>query len=200
MTLVSKSNSSKRQLCIVLLSCVLIMGAILGYYKTRENENDTFTKVRIVKPGLAPQWKLKELQYVKMLIQDTVHYNATIPESKEEFARLMPSGGHQVHIDDDDNNHTGPYTVALFHQLKCLDIISQAYRIQSYPGELERHCLNYLRQSVLCIADNRLESVRSPVGPRIVSFSSDYICKDWSAVYDAAEVNHKAYKAAKAKM
>lgn len=29
---------------------------------------------------------------------------------------------------------------------------------------------------------------------RIVSFSSDYICRDWSVIYDAAEVNHKAYQ------
>lgn len=120
--------------------------------------------MRVVKSGLAPQWRLPELPYVKMLIQDTVHYNTTRQDSKEDYARLLPSGGHQVHIDDGD--HAGPYTVALFHQLRCLDIISQGYRTQTYPGELERHCLNYLRQSILCIADNRLESVRSPVGPR----------------------------------
>lgn len=127
---------------------------------------DAHYLVRITKPGLAPQWRLPELQYVKMLIQDTVHYNTTMLESVEEFRRLLPSGGHQVHIDDGELGHEGPYTVALFHQLECLDVISRAYRTKSYPGELERHCLNYLRQSILCIADNRLESVRSPVGPR----------------------------------
>ncbi|KAF8507290.1 hypothetical protein BU17DRAFT_57625 [Hysterangium stoloniferum] len=122
------------------------------------------------------------------MIEDTVHYNPHSPESEEEFSRLLPSGKHLIHVDEDQ-----PYTLAMFHQLDCLGVIAKQYAEHTLPTAFTRHCLNYLRQSILCLADNRLESVRAPGGDRIASFSSDYVCRDWTTVYDAAEANYLQY-------
>jgi len=74
-----------------------------------------------------------------MSIGDTVRYQLSDAFAAEEYARLMPSGGHLVYVNDlhesparptrsDVEEKMGPksYTVTLFHQLKCLDIIRHA--------------------------------------------------------------------------
>jgi hypothetical protein len=50
----------------------------------------------------------------------------------------------------------------MFHQLDCLGIIAKQYAEHTPLTDLTRHCVNYLRQCILCLADNRLESVRAP--------------------------------------
>lgn len=86
------------------------------------------------------------------------------------------------------------YTVTLFHQLKCLDIIRRELT-ESTGGEptpLATHCMNYLRQTILCAVDMRLESVKHPLGA--VERVYDTTCKDWETVYTEAERNHRAYR------
>jgi len=145
--------------------------------------------VSIIDGPRASKLDVPTMGWVNMMIEDTVHYNPHSPESEEEFSRLLPSGRHLIHVNGQDH----PYTLAMFHQLDCLGVIAKQYAEHTLPTDLTRHCLNYLRQSVLCLADNRLESVRKPEGDRIVSFSSDYVCRDWTTVYDVAEANYRRY-------
>ena len=57
------------------------------------------------------------------------------------------------------------------------------------------HCLNYLRQTILCASDLTLE-------PELVLGSLDvgsglgamHICRDWSRVHDFVEQNSRDYK------
>lgn len=44
-------------------------------------------------------------------------------ESASNFAALLPSGGHLIHLGEDRS----PHTVAMFHQLECLGILRNAY-------------------------------------------------------------------------
>ncbi|KAH9929376.1 uncharacterized protein B0H18DRAFT_953560 [Fomitopsis serialis] len=97
---------------------------------------------------------------VAMSIGDTVRYQLNDPFAEEEYARLMPSGGHLVYVHDagrprgDAVEEPGPraYTVTLFHQLKCLDIIRRELTDDSLetPTIRAAHCMNYLRQMIIC--------------------------------------------------
>ncbi|KAI0028699.1 hypothetical protein K488DRAFT_57969 [Vararia minispora EC-137] len=117
-----------------------------------------------------------------MMIENTAHYDITSDLGAAEYAKLVPDGGHTVKMKDGKE-----YTVALFHQLRCLEILRNAYVDGAGVTPLTEHCMNYLRQSILCLADTRLESVRAAGGEHIVDFSADYTCRDWTAVYEAAE-------------
>jgi hypothetical protein len=81
----------------------------------------------------------------------------------------------------------------MFHALHCLDAFRHALtdrRPDSFTPHHFDHCLNYLRQLVLCSADATLE----PLDFREAangSFNSPYFdrqCLDWSAVYSAMEL------------
>jgi hypothetical protein len=97
-----------------------------------------------------------------MMVENSVRYQPHAREAADEFANLFPSGGHLVHMGEDQR----PFTVSMFHQLRCLEVVRKEYADRTGPSPLARHCLNYLRQSILCLADNRIEPVRSPLGPR----------------------------------
>lgn len=114
-----------------------------------------------------------------MNIEDTLHYGITEPAADVEWTELTPNDG-LVKV----NNET--YTIALFHQLRCLDIIRQAVRDRttSRPGELERHCLNYLRQSLLCRGDIHMEITGGPLH-RTEVFQDSFVCNNWESVYDS---------------
>ncbi|KAH9058109.1 hypothetical protein EDB87DRAFT_1744281 [Lactarius vividus] len=54
-----------------------------------------------------------------------------------------------------------PFSISLFHQLRCLDVIRHDI-IEALPqeeSELSRHCLNYMRQMALCRTDLAVDPV-----------------------------------------
>ncbi|SJL05004.1 uncharacterized protein ARMOST_08375 [Armillaria ostoyae] len=123
----------------------------------------------------------------------TVRYGMEGHESDEEFAKLLPSGGHTVHISPSNSiDDAGTYTVTLFHQLKCLDIIRREYG-ETYPStpELTQHCLTYLHQSMLCRPYLGLEVTKNVVAT--ARKSREMVCRNWEAVYEEAERNQAAY-------
>jgi len=90
-----------------------------------------------------------------------------------------------------------PFTISMFHEIRCIDIIRseilQAQKLNNtvLPGRLVLHCLNYIRQMVLCRADMNADAVyQLPVG----LLSGTSICNDWTKVYDATQKNHERYK------
>ncbi|PPR02204.1 hypothetical protein CVT24_011420 [Panaeolus cyanescens] len=133
---------------------------------------------------------------VALLISgSTAHYQLNDSDSDAEWGALVPSGGHVVHIDD-DLGRPKAYTVTLFHQLKCLNIIRQEY-VQPYPHppvtQLTQHCLNYLHQSLLCNINTQIESSKNERGTAARSYPT--LCKDWTKVYHEAERNQRQYSA-----
>lgn len=133
---------------------------------------------------------------VAIRIADTVRFQLYTEEGMSDFAHALPSGGHLVYIRPNGNATADPepYTVTLFHQLRCLDVVRQAYtKVPEEPSpKLLHHCMNYLRQTILCRPHLLLEPVTTPIG--LVSDSGyDGVCRDWEAVYVEAERNHEAY-------
>ncbi|KAJ7268003.1 hypothetical protein C8J57DRAFT_1326357 [Mycena rebaudengoi] len=141
-------------------------------------------------PGVAPVWDLGQLGLVKMSMEDTVRYPLRGASAKVQWESMVPKNGGIVHVGPEKT----PYMLSMFHQLKCLDILRRMY-VEDHHGELDaigRHCLNYLRQTVLCRADLRLESLQDPDGLHAIDMYGDFTCTDWRQVYATVEENEKS--------
>ena len=145
------------------------------------------------------EWSLPPLETVRIAYEDSVHYAVDTPRGRAEWNSTLPSGGATVRL--------GPrgreFTVSLFHELRCLDVIRDALvgiltdadgdARPDGAGTLARHCMNYVRQMVQCRADLRLESIRVPVGAKKAVSDVSHTCRDWSAVHAAAEENYATF-------
>ncbi|KAJ7890290.1 hypothetical protein B0H13DRAFT_1626446, partial [Mycena leptocephala] len=62
----------------------------------------------------------------------------------------------------------------------------------AFPVQETKHCLNYLRQMILCMLNLTLESPNGLSGSRNFDtdrHSSVHVCKDWKKVYSAMGAN-----------
>ncbi|KAF9066943.1 hypothetical protein BDP27DRAFT_1329719 [Rhodocollybia butyracea] len=128
------------------------------------------------------------------------HYDLASNQANEEWSALIPPAGHTVHVASSaQKNET--HTVTLLHQLKCLDIIRLEYITPITTSSTERgsvsgltrHCMNYLRQTILCRPNLRLESTREEA---ISIRNYDTVCRDWTKIYREVERNqadHMSY-------
>ncbi|KAL4264054.1 ustYa family protein [Pleurotus pulmonarius] len=115
------------------------------------------------------------------------------PDANEEWDRILPKHGHLVHIASTPTSTPEPYTVTLFHQLKCLQIVREQYLSPpSNPiAPRTRHCMNYLRQTLYCRLNMGLESVEDAEGRAARDY--DAVCRDWTKLYDEADRNQAAF-------
>lgn len=120
------------------------------------------------------------------IIPASVHFDMGTPA----WDNLLPSGGHTIHLDEPDGS-VSTHTVAMFHQLRCIEILHRAYYNEGshHTEELPQHCLNYLRETFSCHMDMRLE----PQGSSFTHNGFESLCYDWDGLFDEAERNHHAY-------
>jgi hypothetical protein len=179
-------------------SCIFVFVAVLGRTVLQLLARQVFAEDII--PGskvLSFSPNFREDGLVALRIIESSHYALNSGQADEEWAALMPTGGHTIQVTSPSHpNIESPETrtVSLFHQLKCLDIIRQQYNAPpSQPiSGLTRHCMNYIRQTILCWPNLRLESARQ----RASSVRNyDTVCRDWNVVYEEAERNYREYKA-----
>ncbi|OJJ42289.1 hypothetical protein ASPZODRAFT_20615 [Penicilliopsis zonata CBS 506.65] len=131
-------------------------------------------------------------------------------ELHENWQALYPKGrGYIVAHDGDDFEHANPpfaidgylspddhyegYILSVFHQLHCLSILmsrlgtSHEEFATHTPEQLEHvsHCVEYLRQAILCSADTSLEG---EAGAWAVStaWGQKHTCKDYDALIEVA--------------
>ncbi|KAI0649024.1 hypothetical protein C8Q79DRAFT_487858 [Trametes meyenii] len=139
------------------------------------------------------QWTLGPLRTAYLSHEDGAHYAVDTELGALEWDSTLPRGGTILHLGPD----LRPFTLSMFHQLRCLNIVREAIVEIPHDSSLEpkdfrllQHCMDYLRQAVMCRADQRLESVRAIVGGRVTVSDITHSCRDWTAVYEAAEVNY----------
>ena len=86
----------------------------------------------------------------------------------------------------------------MVHQLRCLGILRRDVMREGAASEgptaLGRHCLNYLKQMVLCRGDVQLEAMQYTTHTDPIDLFGVYECRDWGAVYDAIQENQKAFE------
>ncbi|TBU27425.1 hypothetical protein BD311DRAFT_696509 [Dichomitus squalens] len=107
-----------------------------------------------------------------------------------QWAPLFPNGG-VVHLGPDNI----PYTVAMMHQLRCLDVIrdqlSRPKSARDTPPT--RHCLNYLRQAVMCRGDLQLDPYQYVHQVGALHPHPIRRCKNWTALYERVWENQRQY-------
>lgn len=120
-----------------------------------------------------------EFPAVRMMVYDTVHYQLDAVFDHEWDALSPPNGTFGY------TESCEPYSIAMFHQLRCLDLIRRDFRKTKNTGVMSRSpharsCLNYLRTASLCHADTHLESFTEEDN---TEFTHWYVCRDWTAAY-----------------
>ncbi|EJD45504.1 hypothetical protein AURDEDRAFT_64378, partial [Auricularia subglabra TFB-10046 SS5] len=126
---------------------------------------------------------------VSVHMENTIHYGL---RASDEWRLLSPNGG----IVFQDGRQ---YVLSMFHQLRCLDVLRQAVvREPRVPlndtapvGSRVRRCMNYMHQMILCRTSARIEVVTAIRGPHSVIFDKDYMCNDWSLIYDVAAESYR---------
>jgi len=137
---------------------------------------------------------------VRTFVENSVHYQ--LDGDDEEWKALYPNGGI-VYVGENKK----PFTISMFHQLRCLDILRrEIVRLEAASSEpdpsetqekaanstsasnsspLHYHCVDYLRQMVLCRADLELDPVFGKPHPAVIPDA--YQCRDWSKVYTSVK-------------
>lgn len=184
-----------RSYAALALASTLLLGLTLWAYREPSPSPSSFNRnYTYIGDDYPLQWPLPDAVPVYMYPEDTHRYALSTPSGAAEWRALVPPSNGTVRL--------GPrgraFTVAMFHQLQCLDVIRAAMASPVAPGDARRarlrdHCLDYMRQTVLCHAHTDLESVRSDVGPKIADLTrSVYRCRDWRVLYDAMDAGDAA--------
>ena len=130
-----------------------------------------------------------------MDVHDTIiHYALNGSNADSQWNAMIPANGGIVHLGPNKE----PFMLSMFHQLRCLDIIRRAYMEGSQGGDahtsVSHHCLNYIRQMVLCRGDLRLQRVVDPYGEHAVQFRDTQTCLDWRVVYSMVQENERSHR------
>ncbi|KAJ7493679.1 hypothetical protein FB451DRAFT_1215114 [Mycena latifolia] len=174
----------KRETIWILAVLLCIFHCSLAKATRIPREADTF---KIKMHGASPTWDLGTLNEVLMDVHNTENYQLNGSQADVQWEALIPSNGGLVRLGPQNEL----FMVSMYHQLKCLDIIRRDY-VEGSKGKngtepLTRHCLNYLRQMVLCRGDRRLECVVDPFGEHAVQVRGTQTCRDWTQVYEHSQ-------------
>lgn len=144
--------------------------------------------------GFPRVWDIRELSTVSMSVEDSIHYSLEGPDADAEWEALAPSAG-MIYL----GNPPCPFGLSMFHQLRCLNILRQDFvnkkRGASVRPDLDHHCLNYMRQMVLCRSDLALDVVLGKPAPNV--YPNIYQCNDWTKVYDEVHRNQEEFRVGK---
>lgn len=142
---------------------------------------------------------IEPLRPVRSHLEDSAHYQ--ISGDDEEWNRLIPGDG-AVYLKSSQSERTMEYTVSIYHQLRCLDIIRrnivEVERRKHHEPEFNaitpatQHCINYLREMVLCRGDLDLETIAGLPKSDVILYQ--YQCWDWEAVYSAVKNNQDTHR------
>ncbi|KAF5353575.1 hypothetical protein D9757_013710 [Collybiopsis confluens] len=117
-------------------------------------------------------------------LEDSVHFQLS---DDAEWDSLVPQDG-LFHLEKGGET----LSIGMFHQLRCLNILRRRQLDPDGADEdVVRHCLNYLRQAVLCRASPRVD-------PLVGKGKGYYVwtpreCVDWNPVYDTVEKLQQEY-------
>ena len=135
---------------------------------------------------VSDQWSFEQ-RHVALQLDNNVRYGL---HSSPEWSTLVPGDG-LIYLGADHQ----PAMVSMFHQLRCIDIIRSQLAVprRNRHAELAQHCMNYLRQMILCRGDSFLDPYQYP--SRISGVNPNPIrqCWDWEVVYRATMENQEEH-------
>ncbi|KAK7001628.1 hypothetical protein R3P38DRAFT_1780003 [Favolaschia claudopus] len=177
-------------LCI--LAILNITTVILGYYRHIETSLNIPTYIDKNYPLELVGW---DIEPVEMAFHETVRFDLNASDSAADREwRLLYVPPYTVHL--------GPgqrlFALAFYHQFHCLRAMQFAIthpEDHTYTLEHIQHCLNYLRQHLLCAADDELEAgdfLRWDLTPG--HLESLRVCRDWEKVYHIVDTSLMDFK------
>ncbi|KAG2355115.1 hypothetical protein BDR07DRAFT_562263 [Suillus spraguei] len=142
-------------------------------------------------PRLLP---LAQADPVLMTFQDSVHYQMGTEDGRAEWASLTPGNG-LVYLGEQPGH---PFSISMFHQLRCLNILRENIVGEDNNTALSRHCLNYLRQMVMCRGDAHLENIllasEKHSSHQFFVRPGSYVCNNWNFVLEEVRKNQDGAK------
>ncbi|KAF2174154.1 hypothetical protein M409DRAFT_16423 [Zasmidium cellare ATCC 36951] len=103
------------------------------------------------------------------------------------------------------HNGDGEYCLSVFHQLHCVAMLRNALNSMRSEGKIMTHdsgddgqdplvhvdhCIDYLRQSIMCSGDMTLEHYsmldNGTLGPGVNGYFVNHQCKNWDQIVDFA--------------
>jgi len=129
-----------------------------------------------------------DLDTVAMTFGDSEHYNITGIWTWLEWQSIthFPKGDGIVRL----GPNAREFEVSIFRQLRCIDTLRQAL-INGADAKSE-HCLNLLRQTVLCGSDITLDALNVYIDGKLIATNGvgmTHVCRDWSRVYQYVTEN-----------
>ena len=122
-------------------------------------------------------------------------------DSDDEWRTIMPRGKGFVRL----GPNALPFEVSLYHQIHCLEHLRRTFvdglclDDANSVAQHVHHCLNYLRQSIVCNADTTLEPsyvLELENGRKVPAASGiDVVhkCRDWELLRNILEDNYDKY-------
>ncbi|KAI0828635.1 hypothetical protein BC628DRAFT_1316485 [Trametes gibbosa] len=106
-------------------------------------------------------------------------------DADDEWSTIFPP--HDGFTDLGPANRT--FTISMTHQMHCLDVFRVAFATgsQEYTHHVG-HCLRYMRQKVLCLADTTLEVATPDLDQdgqlrySSTGYGSVHRCRDWTVL------------------
>ena len=122
---------------------------------------------------------VETLEHVLVPMEDTVHYLPLGNASEDAWLSASSAGYGYIRLQDDRT-----FVTSMFHELHCLRMINRAFTKDTKLAHVW-HCLNYIRQNVLCSPDLALEP-GTYFEERDFAVERDngvHMCRDWDEIY-----------------
>lgn len=155
----------------------------------------------------------------KLFTPNETFYKTLGAGKEEDWESLFPYGSGFVRVDNPQqfglsggyplesstSETTESYCVSVFHQLHCLNSIRSQLenpgktheghghdKLSAHANELHvAHCLDYLRQSIMCAGDMSLESAVTDKNGMLIQavsgWGATHTCKAWDEVFEYTE-------------
>ncbi|KAF3275035.1 hypothetical protein TWF970_007478 [Orbilia oligospora] len=145
----------------------------------------------------------------KIFQDDPIYLNRSTEEgrkaSEKAWKSLIPNGRGFISLSkliqssatplpeslvSQDTTHKGQFAVSSFHQLHCLHMVVKSYfsALGSHDHDVvhTKHCLEYLRNSIVCSADSALEPWKKELNG-VDGFGNVHMCRDFEGLFKWAE-------------
>ncbi len=132
-----------------------------------------------------------EVEMVPVTIEESVHYPAVgAPSNQEWLSIASPSVGY-IRLGPEDRT----FVVSMFHELHCLRMINGAFsKMKGANVGHIKHCLNYVRQGVLCDPDLTLEPGNFEERDfEVERLGGTHLCKNWNPIYEWVDNNFETW-------
>ncbi|EGX44777.1 hypothetical protein AOL_s00188g115 [Orbilia oligospora ATCC 24927] len=130
----------------------------------------------------------------KIFQDDPIYLNRSTEEgrkaSEKAWKSLIPTTPLPESLVSQDTTHKGQFAVSSFHQLHCLHMVVKSYfsALGSHDHDVvhTKHCLEYLRNSIVCSADSALEPWKKELNG-VDGFGNVHMCRDFEGLFKWAE-------------